>query len=85
MRTKIVKIGNSQGIILNKSLLQQYGLKEEVDIQPHENGLLITPPAKAPRQGWDQQFKDAIAKGHIPESEMLEGFSNTFEEDEWQW
>ena len=85
MRTKIVRIGNSQGIILNKSLLQQYGLKEEVEIHPQENGLLITPLAEAPRQGWDQQFKDAIAAGHLPESAMLEGFSNHFEEDEWQW
>ncbi len=85
MRTKIVRIGNSQGIILNKSLLKQYGLEEEVEIQPQENGLLITPPAKVPRQGWDQQFKNAIAAGHLPASEMLEGFSNHFEEDEWQW
>ncbi len=85
MRTKIVRVGNSQGIILNKSLLQQYGLKEEVEIHPQPEGLLITSVTKATREGWDQQFKAAIAQGHTPEPEMLEGFSNEFDQDEWQW
>ncbi len=85
MRTKIVRVGNSQGIILNKSLLLQYGLKEEVEIHPQQEGLLITPVSKPAREGWDQQFKTAIAQGHIPEPEILEGFSNEFDQDEWQW
>ncbi len=85
MRTKIIRIGNSRGIVISRSLLQQYGIKEEAEIQPREDGLLITAPDKTPRQGWDQQFKNAIAAGHLPDSEMLAGLSNPFEEDEWHW
>ncbi|MBC6613318.1 AbrB/MazE/SpoVT family DNA-binding domain-containing protein [Hymenobacter sp. BT507] len=86
MNTRLIRVGNSQGIVLPKKLLQQYQLTGEVDLQPTPEGLLIRPVAKPRRQGWDERFQQAIAQGQDPESELLEGFSDeTFEETEWQW
>ena len=86
MNTRLIRVGNSQGIVLPKKLLQQYHLAGEVDLQPTPEGLLITPVAPPRRQGWDERFQQAIAQGPAPEGELLEGFSDeAFEETEWQW
>lgn len=86
MNTRLIRVGNSQGIVLPKKLLQQYQLSGEVDLQPTPEGLLITPVVKTRRQGWDERFQNAIAQGQAPEDELLEGFSDdAFEETEWQW
>lgn len=85
MRTKLRKIGNSKGITLSKSLLEQYQFEEEVEIVTQENGLLIMPVKAKPREEWDKQFKTANKQGHKPDAPMLEGFSNQFDKEEWTW
>ena len=62
--------------MLPKKLLQQYHLAVEVDLQPTPEELLINPVVKPRRQGWDERFQQAIAKGQAPEGELLEGFSD---------
>lgn len=86
MHTRIIRVGNSQGIVLPKKLLQQYRLSGEVELHPTPEGLLITPVASPARQGWEAQMQAAQATGQEPEGELLEGFSDDyFEETEWQW
>ena len=86
MNTRLIRVGNSQGIVLPKKLLLQYHLTDEVDLLPTPEGLLIKPVVKTRRQGWDERFQQAIAQGQAPEGELLEGFSDeSFEETDWQW
>lgn len=85
MKTKIIKIGNSQGIMLSKQLLQQYAFDKEVEIVPKKDGILIKAAKPHSRDGWREQFEQAIKNGHHPEGEMLEGFANEFDETEWTW
>ena len=86
MHTRIIRVGNSQGIVLPKKLLQQYHLAGEVELRPTPEGLLIAPVAKPARQNWDAQMQAALVVGQTPEGELLEGFSDEdFEENEWQW
>lgn len=84
MHTRLILIGNSQGIVLPKKLLQQYHLAGEVDLQPAPEGLLTTPIARPARQDWDAQMRAALAAGQEPEDELLEGFTDNNLE-EWQW
>jgi antitoxin MazE len=85
MRAKIIKIGNSRGIMLSKQLLNQYAFIKEVEIIPNKEGVLITAIKEKPRQNWDKQFEEAKAMGHEAEGEMLEGFENDFDKNEWKW
>jgi len=84
METKLIKIGNSFGVRLPKSLINQYGLKNDIEIEPTENGILITPKRKS-REGWAELLATAIKQGHSPDNELLEGFADEFTETEWQW
>jgi antitoxin MazE len=47
--------------------------------------LYSTPIFQLPRAGWEAQMQAAQAVGQEPEGELLEGFSDAFEDTEWQW
>ncbi len=86
MQTRLIRVGNSQGIVLPKKLLQQYHLSGEVELRPTPEGLLIAPVLRPARQGWAAQMQAALADGQELEGELLEGFSDAeFEDGEWQW
>ncbi len=84
METKLIKIGNSFGIRIPKSLIQQYDLANVIEIDPTEDGILIKSKKKA-RAGWNEQLTAAIQDGHQPDDELLEGFTDEFSDKEWQW
>jgi antitoxin MazE len=70
METSIVKIGNSQGLIIPKRMLNTLGEGKLVDIQVKDGGLFITPLTEnKARSNWEVQFTLAIANGYEPESE----------------
>ena len=51
MKAHIVRIGNSRGIRLPKTLLQEAQLEDEVELQAEPGRILISKLAK-PRAGW---------------------------------
>lgn len=61
MRAKIIQIGNSKGIIIPKSLIEQYKLRGELELLPSETGLLLTSMRKS-RVGWEDSSKLSISK-----------------------
>lgn len=85
MKTKIIKIGNSRGIMLSKHLLTQYKFENEVNVINHEEGILLTSLKGRARHNWSEQFEDAINSGQSPESEMLGGFENEFDKLDGKW
>jgi antitoxin MazE len=58
MRANIIKVGNSKGLILNKTILEKYQIENEVNIRLQDDHLIIEPISN-PREGWDSQFKQA--------------------------
>ncbi len=83
MRTHIIRIGNSQGVRIPKPLLQQTGLKDEVEIEVEGSHLVLRPVAK-PRAGWAESFQAMAREG---DDEMLdpELAASRWDEDEWRW
>jgi antitoxin MazE len=57
MEVPIVKIGNSKGIRLNKTLLEKYNIKDSVEIVLGKNQIVIK-PLDNPRKGWEKAFKE---------------------------
>jgi len=84
METTIIKIGNSQGLIIPKQMLNRLGAKKKVDIQIKDGGLFIVPINDNPRKDWGEAFATAI-KVHEPESDYFEGTENEFDKEEWTW
>jgi len=57
MEIQVVKIGNSKGIRLSKTLLERYNIGEKLEII-FEKGYLILKPISKPRSGWEEAFKE---------------------------
>ena len=56
METNIIKIGKSKGILLSKSILEQYNINEKVEVIL-EKGRIIIKPIEKPRKNWEASFK----------------------------
>ena len=62
IKTRIVKIGNSQGIRIPKLLLDQTDFGEEVELELQDNSIVIR-ASHAPRYGWEERFKMMAEQG----------------------
>ena len=62
MEANIVKIGNSKGIRLSKTLLEKYQIKDKVELLLEDDQIIIKPISK-PREGWDLKFKEMRENG----------------------
>ena len=64
MDTKIVPIGNSQGVRLPKAVLRRAHLNvgQTVKIDVAADRRIVIAREKQPREGWDEAFKKAGAK-----------------------
>ncbi|MFA5298904.1 MAG: AbrB/MazE/SpoVT family DNA-binding domain-containing protein [Lutibacter sp.] len=56
METPIIKIGNSKGLRLSKTILEKYNIKEKVELIL-EKGQIIIRPIEEPRKNWENEFK----------------------------
>jgi len=84
MKTRIVKIGNSQGIRIPKLLLERSNLAEEVELEAEDNRIVIR-STKQPRQDWEAAFRAMAARADddLLDKDLL--IQTQWDEDEWQW
>ncbi|AFZ60460.1 AbrB/MazE/SpoVT family DNA-binding domain-containing protein [Anabaena cylindrica FACHB-243] len=82
IKTRIVKIGNFQGLRISKTLLEQSGIKSEVEIEVQENHLIIRPVEQA-RKDWEKAF---IEMAENRDDILLDDINTTeWDKAEWQW
>jgi antitoxin MazE len=81
MEVSVVRIGNSKGIRLSKTLLERYNIKDSVDLIL-EKGQIVLRPLSTPRKGWEKAFKEMNENG---DDRLL--FNDVFEDEnleEWK-
>ena len=83
VKTRIVKIGNSQGIRIPKLLLDQSQLGDEVELEV-EQGTIIIRASQPARAGWEEQFQQMAA---AEDDQLLDDdlTATTWDEEEWEW
>lgn len=82
MKAHIVRIGNSKGIRLPKTLLQEAQLEDEVELQAEPGRILISKSAQ-PRAGWADAARRMRAQG---EDALLDPPTATrFDKEDWKW
>ena len=84
LKTRISKIGNSQGIRIPKVIIEQLGFGDEVELEVQADQLVVR-AIHAPRAGWDDQFK---AMAVVGDDQLLDaGVSapTQWDEEEWEW
>jgi len=78
MEVSVIKIGNSKGIRLSKTLLDKYNIQDTVEVIL-EKGQIVIKPLSRPRKGWEKAFKkmaensdDRLLINDVFEDENLE-------------
>jgi antitoxin MazE len=84
MKTRIVQFGNSKGLRIPKHLLDQTGLRGEVEIDA-ENDVLIIRPARRPREGWAAAFQKMAERGDDALLDDVPPSLSQWDKDEWEW
>ena len=84
VRTRLIKIGNSQGLRIPKVVLEQLNLSDEVELEVQENQLVVR-PVLDPRSNWEEQFKAMAAEGDDQLLDEEVPSLTTWDEKEWEW
>lgn len=83
-KTRLVKIGNLQGVRIPKIFLERLGLGEEVELALQPNRIVIRSARRA-RAGWESAFQ---AMAEQSDDQPLDGdtlATTAWDEDEWTW
>jgi antitoxin MazE len=84
MKTNVVRIGNSRGIRIPKTLLEQCRLGETVELKV-EHGRLVVRAVSRPRSGWDDAFR-LMAQQRDDTRLDRESLPQThWDKTEWKW
>ena len=82
MKARLVRIGNSRGIRLPKTILAEAQLEEEVELKA-EPGCIVIRSARRPRAGWAEAARQMRER---KEDGLREPPTSTrFDRDEWEW
>ncbi len=82
MKTKLVPIGNSRGIRLPKTLIQQANLGDDVELQVQKDSIIIS-NVRHPRSGWADAARLAAVR---VEDALLDPVTPTrFDDEDWEW
>ena len=82
MQSTLIKIGNSQGVIIPAQLLKQCQLDDVVSVEVRGKSIVISKPDQ-PRNGWQEAFKASARSDD--KLLMDETVINDFDNGEWTW
>ena len=74
---KVRRIGNSRGILFSKSMLEESGISDTVQIVVKNKVIMISQAEDKPKKTW-ADFKPR-------KKEKVEFVSNNFDHTDWTW
>ncbi|MEX0724064.1 MAG: AbrB/MazE/SpoVT family DNA-binding domain-containing protein [Gracilimonas sp.] len=85
MKTKIIRIGNSQGVRIPKPLIEESGITNEIEMILRDNEIVLR-SAETIRKDWEASFEKMAEQGDdvLLDQEDIEK-SSDWDETEWTW
>jgi len=85
MKTKIIRIGNSQGVRIPKPLIEESGLTGEIEMILRDNEIVLR-SAETVRKDWEASFEKMAEQGDdaLMDQKEIEKPSE-WDEAEWTW
>jgi antitoxin MazE len=78
MEVQIIKIGNSKGFRISKTILERYNITDKMEMILEKNQLVLRPISE-PRKGWDLAFQEMHKNG---DDQLL--IEDVFEDDQFE-
>ena len=73
MKIPVIRIGNSKGILLSKTLIERYGIGEKIEMIMQADHIELKPVSR-PRQDWEKAFQQMHQEGDdlLHDEDMLD-------------
>ena len=84
MKASVIRIGNSRGIRIPKTLLEQCHLGSTVELEVQNDHLVVRPVAK-PRSGWEDAFRRMAQQGDDALLDRESWPQTRWDKTEWEW
>ena len=84
MKARVVWIGNSQGIRIQKAVIEQCHLHGAVDLIVQRGQLVVRSAAKA-RAGWDKTFAEMHRRGDDQLLDREASATSEWDRKDWKW
>lgn len=88
MKTRLIQIGNSQGIRIPKAMIAEAELENELELIL-KDGMLLLRAVKPPRAGWESAFLSMMDGEESAEQDALAMLSEwdaaSADDEEWIW
>ena len=83
VKTRLVRIGNSQGIRIPRAVVEQAWLRGELELEVRRKQLVVR-LASRPREGWEDRFRAMTERGddRLP---WPDAALTSFDAREWEW
>jgi antitoxin MazE len=82
MLINIIHIGNSKGIRIPKSILEQCHIENKVDMEIEDDKIILKPIVRNPRRNWAEKFKQMHKN---KDDELIIDDSIDVDMDDWEW
>ncbi len=85
MITKVVRIGNSRGIRIPKSFIDQSGIKNEVELEVKDDRIIIKSLPDI-RKNWDLAFQKMSENGDdvlLDQDSLID--QSSWDNEGWTW
>lgn len=85
MKTKLIRIGNSQGVRIPKPLIEESGLSGEIEMILRDSEIVLR-SVEETRKNWEQSFKEMAKMGDdlLLDQEEIEP-PGEWDQTEWTW
>ncbi len=82
MKTKLVSIGNSKGVRIPKTVLEECNMENDVELIIDKDRIIIKPLKRVHRRGWDKAFQLMHER---KEDSLLLNESVDMDMEDWEW
>lgn len=79
MQTTLRNIGNSRGIIIPSSIIEQLHIENAIEMEVQDGALLLK-PSNIPRKGWFDNYNPAEDVEPLSDMNTLDS-----EQEDWEW
>lgn len=83
MKINLIPIGNSRGIRIPRTVIEQCGFGDQVEMRV-EGGVVVLAPTRGTRDGWETAFERMAAEGDDA-SLLPDTVDPDWDDTEWEW
>ena len=82
MLLSVVAIGNSKGIRIPKTILEQCNIRDRLELEVEGGRIILEAVGETPRKDWEEKFQQMAANN---DDNLLVADDIEIEMEDWEW